>query len=214
MTIAGTIWRLLPRLLISLAVLASAIAATDDDAAPAQPAAGQLLVASAQIQDPRFRESVILLIHHDKTGAFGVVINRPLGERPLASVLGDADRKRGKADTDTAIDGTIRVFLGGPVERQRGFVVHSADYRLPPTLAVADGIAMTANAEVLRAIARRKGPAKYLLALGYAGWGAGQLEEEIARRDWLTAPAEPALVFDADRDTLWKTALARHTQEL
>jgi len=180
----------------------------------ADPLAGQLLVAPAAMQDPRFYHSVILLVRHDKTGAFGIVINRPLGERPLAALLADADKNGGKPGGDSAIEGTIRVFLGGPVQPQYGFVIHSADYRRSGTLAVTGQIAMTASKDVLRDIGHHRGPAKYLFALGYAGWGAGQLEGEIARRDWFTEPAAPDFVFDAERGTLWEKALARRTREL
>jgi len=181
-------------LLLGATALLAAIQAIADDAPPlADPPPGELLIASAAIQDPRFYHSVVLLLRHDKTGAFGIVINHPLGERPLASLLAGQDGKDGK---DDAIEGTIRVFLGGPVQLQYGFVVHSIDYRRPETLAVGERLAMTASRDVLRDIGHHQGPAKYLFALGYAGWGAGQLEGEIARRDWFTAPADPALVFD------------------
>ena len=119
-----------------------------------------------------------------------------------------------KAKGIDTIEGTIRVFLGGPVQPQLGFVIHSADYRRRETLVVGEQLAMTANQEVLRDIAHHQGPAKYLFAVGYAGWGAGQLEAEIARRDWFTAPADPELVFDADRDTVWDKSLALRTREL
>jgi putative transcriptional regulator len=199
-------------LLLGATVLLASIHAIADDAPPvADPPPGELLVASATIQDPRFYHSVILLLRHDRTGAFGIVINHPLGERPLAALLANTD---GKDSGDSTVEGTIRVFLGGPVQPQYGFVVHSTDYRRPETLAVGDRLAMTASKDVLRDIGHHQGPAKYLFALGYAGWGAGQLEGEIARRDWFTAPAEPDLVFDADRATLWQSALARRTREL
>jgi putative transcriptional regulator len=199
-------------LMLSAATLISGIAAMADDAPPvADPPAGQLLIASAEIQDPRFQQTVILLLRHDATGAFGIVINRPFGKRPLATLLSEMD---GKDSRDSTIEGTIRVFLGGPVQPQLGFVVHSAEYRLPETLVVGDQLAMTANREVLRDIAHHKGPVKCLFALGYAGWGAGQLEGEIAHHRWFTAPAEPDLVFDAERDTVWEKALARRTREL
>lgn len=178
---------------------------------PANSPAGELLVASAAIQDPRFQHSVVLLLRHDGTGAFGIVINHPLAERPLAALLADTDSKD---STDSAIEGTIRVFLGGPVQPELGFVIHSTDYRRPETLVVTDELAMTANREVLRDIGHHRGPAKYLFALGYAGWGAGQLEGEIANHGWFTAPADPDLVFDADRASVWEKALARRTREL
>lgn len=154
---------------------------------------------------------MVLLLRHDGTGAFGIVINHPLAERPLAALLADTDSKD---STDSAIEGTIRVFLGGPVQPELGFVIHSTDYRRPETLVVTDELAMTANREVLRDIGHHRGPAKYLFALGYAGWGAGQLEGEIANHGWFTAPADPDLVFDADRASVWEKALARRTREL
>jgi putative transcriptional regulator len=178
---------------------------------PADPPAGELLIASAAIQDPRFQHSVILLLRHDSTGAFGIVINHPLTERPLAALLADTD---GKDNTDSTIEGTIRVFLGGPVQPELGFVIHSSDYHRTETLVVGDELAMTASTEVLRDIAHHRGPAKFLFALGYAGWGAGQLEGEIANRGWFTAPATPDLVFDTDRATVWEKALARRSREL
>lgn len=206
------------------AALFCAAAAAADKEPPVQPAAGQLLVASAELQDPRFRHSVILLVRHDATGAFGIIINRPVAERPLADLLGairdkdapnapDAQGTPGGRKAEPAA-GTIRVFFGGPVEPQRGFVIHSADYRRAETLAAGAGLAMTATKDVLRDIAQHKGPAKYLLALGYTGWGPGQLEAETARHDWFTAPAEPGLVFDAARETVWDKALASRTREL
>jgi putative transcriptional regulator len=198
-----------------LAIILLVVAAALPGAArrPPQPTARpQLLVASAAMQDPRFSHSVILLLRHDASGAFGIVINRPLGERPIAGLLADAGSG---ADTrDSGIEGTIRVFLGGPVEPQYGFVIHGGDYRRPETLALENGIAMTATKEVLRDIGHHRGPEKYLFALGYSGWGAGQLEGEIARRDWFTAPADPDLVFDEERGAVWERALARRTREL
>lgn len=214
MTIAAK-YRFSLSILLGAAALFGMARGNADGAAPLDPAPGQLLIAAAGIQDPRFGHSVILLVRHDKTGAFGIVINRPLGERPLAALLGGADGKDNKpGGDDAALPGTIRVFFGGPVQPQFGFVVHSTDYHRAETQAVADRVAVTATKEVLRDIAHHRGPAKYLFALGYAGWGAGQLEGEIARRDWFTAPADPGLVFDADRDTVWQTALARRTREL
>ena len=200
--------------LLGIAALFSVAAAVADDAPPpALPPPGELLVASAAMQDPRFRHSVVLLLRHDGKGAFGIVINNPLGERPLAALLADTGEDA-TGDKDGATLGTIRVFLGGPVEPQRGFVIHSTDYHRAETLAFGDGLAMTATKEALRDIGQHQGPAKSLFALGYAGWGAGQLEAEIARHDWFTAPANLELVFDAERGTVWEKALARRTREL
>jgi putative transcriptional regulator len=203
-------WRAI--LLCFAALFAAMLIAAADPAPIPDPPAGQLLIASEAIKDRRFFHSVILLIGHDRKGAFGIAINRPLGERSLSELLaatsGDGDEQ------DRAAAGTIRVFAGGPVQREFGFVVHSAEYRRPDTRAVGDALAMTANKDVLRDIGRGTGPAKYLFALGYAGWSAGQLEGEIARRDWFTAPADPDLVFDLDRDAVWERAMARRMREL
>jgi putative transcriptional regulator len=165
--------------------------------------AGQLLIATPAMRDPRFEQAVILILQHDKDGALGIVINRPLGERPMAHLLGDS-----------SVLGKVQVFVGGPVEPNVGFIVHSADYHRAVTLDVDGRIAMTANREVLRDIADKKGPAKSLIAFGYAGWAPGQLEAELAHNVWYTAPEDPALVFDDDRDKVWEHATARRTQDL
>ncbi|HVC51349.1 MAG TPA: YqgE/AlgH family protein [Stellaceae bacterium] len=191
----------------------------------ANPPAGELLIASAQIRDPRFYHAVILLVRHDAKGAFGIVINKPLGEQPIAALLAAAaatgkgqggtkggEAKRGGADA--GIEGTIRVFEGGPVQPELGFIVHSPDYRRAETTTVDHIVAVTRTIDTLRDIGHHKGPRKYLFALGYAGWGAGQLEDEMARHDWFTTPADEALIFDADRATLWRKALQLRTREL
>ena len=177
--------------------------------APAQPSLqGQLLIATESIGDPRFDHAVILIVRHDRDGALGVVINRPLGERPLADVLAALGAK------DAAAPGSVRVFLGGPVQPQIGFVIHGTDYRSAATRAVDDRFAVTSSLDVLRDLATKNGPAKSLVAFGYAGWAAGQLEAELADRAWYVAPADPELVFDADRDKVWERAVARRTQDL
>jgi putative transcriptional regulator len=196
--------------LLAIAALGATVPQAEES--PVEPPAGQLLIASDAIKDPRFFHSVILLIGHDRKGAFGIAINRPLGERPLAELLGAAS---GDSDQrDSAVEGNVRVFAGGPVQPQFGFVVHSTDYRRAATQQIGDALAITADKATLRDIGRHAGPAKYLFALGYAGWGAGQLEAEIARREWLTAPGDPDLVFDAERDAVWAKAMARRLREL
>lgn len=169
---------------------------------------GQLLIAAPTIGDPRFAHTVILMVRHDKEGAFGIVINRPVGERSIAELL------EGAGDKAAEVSGTLRIFAGGPVEPELGFVVHSAEYRRDGTIDVDGRVAMTASREVLRDIGQHRGPEKNLFALGYAGWGPGQLEGELARHDWFTAPEEPKLVFDDDRGNLWEEAMARRTREL
>jgi putative transcriptional regulator len=203
----------LPRIVFAAAALWVAVAPASWAAEPGpEPAPGQLLIASAAMQDPRFHHSVILLLQHDATGAFGLVINRPIVEKPIAALLTDSNG--GSDAADKKLDGKIQVFLGGPVQPERGFIIHSTEYGRPETLPVGEGFAMTASREVLRDIGHLQGPKKYLFAVGYAGWGAGQLESEIARRDWFTTPADPELVFDAERDQVWERALARRTRDL
>jgi len=169
---------------------------------------GQLLIASADNGDPRFDHAVILLVRHDKDGALGIIINRPIEERPLASLLAEMGE-------DTAgVEGNVLLFAGGPVEPQAGFVLHSTDYHIAATLDVGAGIAMTSTPQVISDIAHHRGPRKTLIAFGYSGWGPGQLENELALHAWLTAPADPKLIFDADRDKVWEAAMARHTLPL
>jgi putative transcriptional regulator len=170
--------------------------------------AGQLLIAAPTIGDPRFAHTVILMVRHDQEGAFGIVINRPVGERSIAALL----EATGHDDADVA--GIVRVFAGGPVQPELGFVVHSAEYRRAETVDVDGRVAMTASRQVLLDIGHSQGPEKSIFALGYAGWGPGQLEGELARHNWFTTPEEPKLVFDDDRDNLWEDAMARRTREL
>ncbi len=191
--------------LLALAGIAHAEPARPD------PPPGHLLIASEAIQDPRFHHTVILLLRHDTSGAFGIVINRPLAEQSIASLLAAAGERN---TADAALEGSIRVFAGGPVQQQRGFVVHSAEYRRDETLEVDGVVAMTASKDILRDIGRQRGPKRCFFAFGYAGWGAGQLEGEMARGDWHTAPEEPTLVFDEDRSAVWQRAFARRTREM
>jgi len=177
--------------------------------APAPPSLkGQFLIATPAMRDTRFDRAVILMVRHDGDGAMGIVINRPLGEKPLAEILAALGAK------DTAASGNVRVFLGGPVQLELSFVIHSTDYRRPETLEVDGRLAATPGREVLRDIASNAGPVKSLVAFGYAGWAPGQLEAELARNVWYSAPADPGLVFDDDRDKVWEHATARRTQDL
>ena len=169
---------------------------------------GQLLIAAPTIGDPRFAHTVILMVKHDKEGALGIIINRPVGERSIASLL------EAPGEDVSGISGSLRIFAGGPVQPELGFVVHSAEYRRDETIEVDGRVAMTASRQILRDIGHNRGPEKSLFALGYAGWGPGQLEGELARHDWFTAPEEPKLIFEDDREHLWDDAMARRTREL
>jgi putative transcriptional regulator len=170
--------------------------------------AGQVLIASPGLRDPRFDHTVILMVRHSAGGALGIVLNHPLSERPLASLLDDIGEKNSGAP------GSLRIFSGGPVQPEIGFVIHSTDYHRPETIDIDGSIAMTSSREILRDIASQHGPQKLLVAFGYAGWSAGQIEDELAQRAWFTAAADSRLIFEEDRDKVWDDAMAHRTQDL
>lgn len=165
---------------------------------------GKLLIAMPGMEDPRFDASVILICAHSPDGAMGLIINKPVTDldfKSLLEQLGIPHLPEGRG---------ISVHFGGPVERGRGFVLHSSDYRTKDgTMDIAGLYGMTATQDILRALGRGEGPESALLALGYAGWGPGQLETELGRNDWLTSDAPDALVFATDAPAKWGAAL-RH----
>ncbi len=164
---------------------------------------GRLLVATPKLGDPRFQETVIYMVQHNRDGALGLVVNRSLGSGPLDKLL------EGFGLETKGAEGSIRIHYGGPVSPGTGFVLHSPDYHGPGTTQVPNGLAMTTQLDVLKAISEGKGPRKSLFALGYAGWGPGQLEGEIARDDWLSAPADDNLIFSDDLEGVWDKAMAK-----
>jgi len=185
-------------------------AALPGPAAPPQQGslAGQLLVSSPAMSDPRFYQTVVLMVRHDHNGAFGIAINRPVQERSLASLLAAMGEK------ESAVEGSVQIFAGGPVQPEIGFVLHSADYQRPDTVNIDAHLGMTASREILRDIANKHGPEKFLVAFGYAGWAPTQLEGELAQGFWFTTPEDARLVFDLDRDKVWDDAVKRRTQDL
>ena len=202
----------LARLIVAAVIVPAAllhnVRPTAGEAPAASSLAGQFLVASPSMSDPRFQQTVILMVQHNKGGALGIVINRPVGERSLDELMKMIGEKH------TGAPGTVRLFAGGPVQLELGFVVHSAEYLQPETIAVDSRVAVTSSRQILRDIANSKGPAKSLVAFGYAGWSAGQLEGELKRQFWVTAPADPALIFDEDREKVYDAAFARRTLDL
>jgi putative transcriptional regulator len=165
--------------------------------------AGQLLVAMPQMQDPRFARTVIYMCAHTPEGAMGLVVNRLVHSITFPDLLE-------QLGVEPALGGNeIRVHFGGPVESGRGFVLHTAEYNREGTLPINSGIALTATVDILRDIARGTGPRQRLLALGYAGWGPGQLDAEIQANGWLQVPADEQLVFGGDLDNKWEHALAK-----
>ena len=192
---------------LQTALLRAALPGPDE--APARPSlVGQLLVAAPGVGDPRFERTVILIVEQGPDGTLGIVVNKPIGEQPLASVFKALGQKDGDAT------GSVRVFSGGPVQPEVGFVVHSPDYRRPETVAITDRLSMTSSTAILRDIGDRRGPAKVLVAFGYAGWGPDQLEHEIEQRAWGIAEADPTLVLDEDRDNVWEDAWTHRTEHL
>ncbi len=163
---------------------------------------GQLLIAMPGMGDLRFERSVIFLCKHSEEGAMGLIVNKPAPELSFADLLGQL-----KIQSTVDLKAT-RVHFGGPVEHGRGFVLHSAEYHVAESSeAVGPDFAMTATIDILQDMARGEGPERALLALGYAGWGAGQLEGEIQANGWLTAPADVELVFGTRDREKWGAAL-------
>ncbi len=168
-----------------------------------QSLSGCLLVAMPQMQDPRFARSVIYMCVHDADRAMGLVVNRLVDSVTFPELLEQLDIGLESGADD------IRVHFGGPVESGRGFVLHSADYDQGGTVTVNGEIAITVTMDILKAIAKGDGPRRSLLALGYTGWGPGQLDMEIQQNVWFHAPADEALIFDADLDSKWERAAAK-----
>lgn len=170
---------------------------------PLESLVGQLLVAMPQMEDQRFARSVIYICAHSAEGAMGLVVNKLLDSLSFPDLLQQLEIPTGPRTQQ------IRIHFGGPVESLRGFVLHTDDYRHDGTLMVDSGFALTATIDILKALAEGAGPRRSLLALGYAGWGPGQLESEISANGWLNVPADPALVFDPSIDDKWTRAMGK-----
>jgi putative transcriptional regulator len=167
--------------------------------------AGRLLVAMPGISDPRFERAVILLCEHDGAHAMGLTVNRPVDGLTISDLLAKLGVEPGpEAPADL-------VLLGGPVETERGFVLHTRDHGTGPgSVHIADDLSLTASREILRILVTRDGrPRRAAMAVGYAGWDAGQLEREIRENVWLTCEADEGLLFDDDHEHKWSRALAK-----
>ena len=169
----------------------------------ATPLANQLLIALPALSDPQFARSVALVCQHDDDGAMGVVVNRP-SEYTLGEVL-----QQMGIDSDDDVLRSQVVLAGGPVHPERGFVLHDGDRMWDSTLEVADNLFLTTSRDILEAIVRGDGPAHAVIALGCAGWGAGQLEQELTENTWLTVPADAELLFGTPLDERWHAAAGR-----
>lgn len=171
---------------------------------------GQLLIAMPGIEDGPFSRSVVYLCAHSSEGAMGLIVNKPVPNMTFPQLLAQLDIV-GDDEEIRLPPGMrqMRVHRGGPVETGRGFVLHTSDYHLEnSTLTIDDGISLTATLEVLKAMADGRGPEHALLALGYAGWAPGQLEQEIQSNGWLHCPADQAILFETDLDSRYGRALA------
>lgn len=161
---------------------------------------GQLLVATPVLNTGCFQKSVVYIFQHNDDGAMGIIINQPLELINYSALLEGMDLPK------EATDRELPVYFGGPVERARGFVVHSNDYQRPVTLARHGDLAVTASSTILTDIMNGRGPKDAVLCVGYAGWTAGQLEAEIEQNSWITVPATSQLVFGTDDELKWATA--------
>ncbi|MQP67108.1 YqgE/AlgH family protein [Niveispirillum sp. SYP-B3756] len=170
---------------------------------PGDKLTGQFLVAMPQMPDERFARTVIYICAHSGEGAMGLVVNRLFQGVAFPDLLAQLHVEVEKPR------GSLRVHYGGPVETGRGFVLHSADYLREGSMAVTQEVVLTATVDILRAVAEGAGPQKGFLALGYAGWGPGQLDQEMQANGWLNVPADAALLFDPDLDHKWERSLAR-----
>jgi len=164
--------------------------------------ANHFLIAMPRLADPNFFHTVTYICDHNDDGAMGIVINRP-----TTMHLGDVFQYMDVFASDPHITETT-VYQGGPVQTERGFVLHAPLGAWEATLRVTEEIGLTASQDILTALAQGDGPEKSLVALGYAGWGAGQLESELSQNAWLSGPAEPAILFDTPAEQRWEAAAA------
>jgi putative transcriptional regulator len=161
----------------------------------------QFLIAMPTLMDPNFYRTVTYLCAHSSEGAMGIVINRPL-ELHLGEVLGHME-----IESSNPYVNNIPVYQGGPVQRERGFVLHHPAGQWDAVLQVSTEIAVATSRDILTAIARGEGPERIVVALGYAGWGAGQLERELSENAWLSGPADTRLIFDVPYQERWESAV-------
>lgn len=164
---------------------------------------GKCLIASPAIGDPRFDRTVVYVCSHDAGQAMGLIVNRPMSGLTLAELLTQLEVPGAERA------GTARVLDGGPVDRDRGFVLHTDEHAIDPTtLPIAPGVALTATREMLSALVSDSPPRKAVMALGYSGWDSGQLEDEIAQNAWLVCAPDEALLFGPGAESKWSRALS------
>jgi putative transcriptional regulator len=172
---------------------------------------GQILVAMPGMSDERFARAIIYICAHSAEGAMGIVLNRPASDLSFPDLLVQLDivPEANRISLPQSV-GRMQVLMGGPVETSRGFVLHSPDFYIDQsTLPIDDSVCLTATIDILRAIARGEGPQNAVLALGYAGWTAGQLESEIQAHGWLSCPGDSELIFNSSIDAKYELALRK-----
>ena len=195
--------------LCAAVVLGVALCDAEPANVPARPAqnvriTGQLLVATPELEGPVFSRTVIYMARHDaRSGAMGLVVNRRLGDVPIAVLLQQSGLP------GESVKGSVMLHMGGPVEQTRIFALHTDDYAGSDTVKVAGGVAITTEPSILQSIAAGKGPRRARFTLGYAGWAPGQLEAEMEAGYWLVVPPDDAILFDDAYDTKWNRAMAR-----
>ena len=162
---------------------------------------GKLLVAMPTMGDPRFKKAVILLCAHSEAGAMGILLNRTLDALSFDDLLEQLNIPKAEKSSH------IKVHFGGPVDTERGFVLHSTDLLYETTLVIGDDMALTATVDMLKTIAGGSGPESSFLALGYSGWGPGQLEQEIQENGWLVVDPDTEIVFGPELETKWEVAI-------
>ena len=166
-----------------------------------RPLTGQLLVATPDMRDPRFIETVIYMVKHGANGAMGIVINRPIAKGPVEELL------KGIGKESKGAKGEIILHYGGPVSPEAGFILHSDDVLIESSTRVTNGIAMTSDPKLFEALARGKGPRQSLFAFGYAGWAPGQLEDELKADAWFVVSGDKGFIFGKDAEKKWRQAI-------
>ena len=161
---------------------------------------GQLLIATPMLSSGCFARSVVYMCSHTSDGAMGIIVNQTIARINIADIFSQLE-----IDVAPSVE-ALPVHFGGPVEASRGFVLHTPEYKVRDTVLIDDAVALTANVDILKDVACGKGPQRSLLALGYAGWGAGQLEAEIESNSWISAPAGLDLIFGGENKRKWERA--------
>lgn len=164
---------------------------------------GQLLIAMPSMFDLQFAHTVIYICIHSPEGAMGLVLNRPVKEFSFPQLMQLLEVETSEVARE------IQIYLGGPVESGRGFVLHSSEYAQSDTIVIDGNVCLTSTTDILRDIADNHGPKRSLIALGYTGWGPGQLDHELVKNSWLQAPADDALIFDINIQNKWKHSITK-----